>query len=264
MTPWVKRLIIANVGVFFLQYVGDRTISAFLSQLELVPGAVLSHPWTLVTYMFLHGGLTHIGFNMLGLYFFGPRVEERLGSQRFITLYLVSGITGGLLHTAVSLWVGRYVPVIGASGAVFGVMLAFARFWPDVQLLLFFFLPVEARVAVVIMTVMSLWSGITGSRSGVADFAHLGGFVGGYLYLKWLEQRAGVKKFRSRTVAPVNKETLAAYKRIDTKSVHEVNRDEVNRILDKINDKGLASLTPQERLFLSNFVPPDDRVPPPT
>jgi hypothetical protein len=123
---------------------------------------------------------------------------------------------------------------------------------------------VQARVAVIIMTVMSLWSGINGSRSGVADFAHLGGFVGGYLYLKWLEQRAGVKKFRTKTVSAVPKETLANYKKIDTKTIHEVNRDEVNRILDKISDKGLNSLTPQERLFLSNFVPPDDRVPPPT
>ena len=264
MTPWVKRLIIANVGIFFLQTVADRSIALLLNQLVLIPGDVLTHPWTLVTYMFLHGSLTHVGFNMLGLYFFGPRVEERLGSRRFITLYTISGIAGGLLHTAVSLAFGHQAPVIGASGALFGVMLAFARFWPDVQILFMFFLPVEARVAVLIMTVMSLWSGIMGSRSGVADFAHLGGFVGGYLYLKWLEQRAGIRKFRTKTVSPVAKETLSNYKRIDTKSIHEVNRDEVNRILDKINEKGLNSLTPQERLFLSNFVPPDDRVPPPT
>lgn len=264
MTPWVKRLIIANIGVFFLQSVGDSWISGLLSQMVLVPGDVITHPWTLITYQFLHGGLTHVGFNMLGLYFFGPRVEERLGSRRFITLYLVSGIAGGLLHTAISLGTGHHTPVIGASGALFGVMLAFARFWPDVQILFMFFLPVEARIAVVIMTVMSLWSGINGSRSGVADFAHLGGFVGGYLYLKWLERTAGTKKFRTRTVSSVPKENLANYKRIDTKSIHEVNRDEVNRILDKINDKGLNSLTAQEKLFLSNFVPPDDRVPPPT
>jgi rhomboid family protein len=260
VTPWVRRLLVANIGIFFLQYVGDRTtVASLLNQLVLVPGEVLTHPWTLVTYMFLHGGLMHVGFNMLSLYFFGPKVEERLGSRRFITLYLISGIAGAIL----SIFLAPRSAVVGASGAIFGVMLAFARFWPDVQILLWFF-PVEARIAVVIMTVMSLWSGITGSRSGVADFAHLGGFVGGYLYLKWLEQRAGVKKFRTKTVTAVGKETLANYKRIDTKSIHEVNRDEVNRILDKINAKGLSSLTPQEKLFLSNFVPPDDRVPPPT
>jgi membrane associated rhomboid family serine protease len=259
VTPWVKRLIIANVGVFFLESVGDRSINAVLQQFVLVPGEVFTHPWTLITYMFLHGGLMHLGFNMLGLYFFGPRVEERLGSRRFITLYLISGISGALL----SLVFAPHAQVIGASAAIFGVMLAFARFWPDVQILLWF-IPVQARFAVIIMTVMSLGSGLTGSRTGVADFAHLGGFVGGYLYLKWLERTAGTKKFRTRTVTAVPKEILSGYKRIDPKSIHEVNRDEVNRILDKINEKGINSLTPQEKVFLSNFVPPDDRVPPPT
>ncbi|MGH7617828.1 MAG: rhomboid family intramembrane serine protease [Gemmatimonadaceae bacterium] len=260
MTPWVKRLIIANVAIFFLESVGDRAIGAVLSQMVLVPSQVLTHPWTLVTYMFLHGGLMHIGFNMYALFMFGPRVEERLGARRFLTLYFLSGICGALL----SLVFARNAQVIGASGALFGVMLAFAMYWPDVQILLFFFLPMSVRVAVIGMAVLSLWSGINGSRSGIADFAHLGGFAGGYLYLKWLEQRAGTKKFRTRTVAAVPKETLANYKHIDAKSIHVVNRDEVNRILDKINSTGLGSLTPQERLFLSNFVPPDDRVPPPT
>jgi membrane associated rhomboid family serine protease len=255
VTPWVKRLIVANVGVFFLQMMADRSMGEVLSLLAFEPRAVLVHPWTLVTYMFLHGSVTHILFNMLGLYFFGPRVEERLGSRRFIILYLVSGIAGALL----SMIFARNSVVIGASGAVFGVMLAFARFWPDAQILLWF-IPVEARVAVLIMTVLALWSGIQGSRSGVADFAHLGGFAGGYLYLKYLERKSGVKKFRSKTVTAVKKDTLTNWKSVDPKSVHEVNRDEVNRILDKIGAKGLASLTPQERLFLSNFVPPDDRV----
>src|SRR5262249_48136752 len=156
-------------------------------------------------------GLTHILFNMLGLYFFGPRVEERLGSRRFLMLYFISGITGALL----SFIFAYNSSVVGASGALFGVMIAFAMFWPDVQILFMFFLPVPARVAVIIMTVLSLWSGLRGSVTGVADFAHLGGFLGGFLYLKWLERRAGTKKFRTRTVTLVPKETLSNYKRID-------------------------------------------------
>ena len=143
-------------------------------------------------------------------------------------------------------------------------MLAFARFWPDVQILFFFFLPMQARFAVMLMAAMALWSGFSGSRGGVADFAHLGGFVGGWLYLIGVERRQGMKKFRTKTVAPVGKDMLSNCKRINTTSIHEVNRDEVNRILDKISAKGLTSLTAEERLFLSNFVPPDDRVPPPT
>jgi membrane associated rhomboid family serine protease len=258
VTPWVKRLIAINVLVFFL----EQTTRVILPMFEFVPADVFRMPWTIVTYMFLHdpNGITHILFNMLGLYFFGPRVEERLGSRRFITLYFISGIAGAVL----SFFLAPRANIVGASAAVFGVMLAFARFWPDVQILFMFFLPIQARFAIIIMTVMALWSGLGGSRGGVADFAHLGGFAGGWLYLMWLERRAGVKKFRTKTLSQVPKETLANYKRIDTKSIHEVNRDEVNRILDKINDKGLSSLTPQEKLFLSNFVPPDDRVPPPT
>lgn len=261
MTPWVKRLIFANVGIFFLQVMTQRTeLGYWLSQLALVPDTVLTRPWTIVTYMFLHGSVTHVLFNMLGLYFFGSRVEERLGSRRFLTLYFVSGVAGALC----SLVFARHSAVIGASAAVFGVMLAFARFWPDVQILFMFFLPLEARYAVLVMAGMALWSGYNGSTGGVADFAHLGGFAGGYLYLKWLEGRAGIKKFRTKTVAPIGKDVLANYKRIDARSIHEVNRDEVNRILDKISAKGLNSLSAEERLFLSNFVPPDDRVPPPT
>ena len=154
--------------------------------------------------------------------------------------------------------------IIGASGAVFGVMIAFAHFWPRVQIYIFGILPLEARVAVILMALLALYSGVQGSRSGVADFAHLGGFVAGWLYVKWFDMRLGAKKFRSKATSPIAKDKLLNWKRVDPKSVHEVNRDEVNRILDKISAKGLGSLTSEERLFLSNFVPPDDRVPPPT
>jgi membrane associated rhomboid family serine protease len=260
VTPWVKRLIIANVVVFFLeQMAGPGLIGAVLQNMVLVPRQIWTHPWTLITYQFLHGGLMHIFFNMLSLFFFGPRVEERIGSSRFLVLYLFSGIVGGLC----SYLFAPNSAVIGASGSVFGIMFAFARFWPDVQILLWFF-PMPARVAVLVMAAMSLWSGWGGSRNGVADFAHLGGFLGGWIYLTYLERRQGVKRFRTKTVAPVGKDVLANYKRINTTSIHEINRDEVNRILDKISAKGLASLTNEERLFLSNFVPPDDRIPPPT
>lgn len=256
MTPWVRRLIIANVVMYFIEI----TKWGFARNLVFVPALVLIRPWTLVTYMFLHdpNGFTHILFNMLGLYFFGPRVEERLGSKRFLTLYFISGLSGALA----SFIFAFNSSVLGASAAVFGVMLAFARFWPDVQILFFFFLPLPARFAVMIMVAMALWSGTHGSQSGVADFAHLGGFVGAWIYLVYLDRQAGVRKFRPKTVAAVPKETLSNWKRVDASRVHEVNRDEVNRILDKISAKGLNSLTPQERLFLSNFVPPDDRVPP--
>ena len=255
MTPWVRRLIVANIIVFFLQ-----SVAGVERQLAFVPAFFLYRPWTAITYMFVHGGIMHIAFNMIALYFFGPRVEERLGGRRFLTLYFLSGVAGALLSAIFA----PGAAIIGASGAVFGVMIAFAHFWPRVQIYIFGILPLEARVAVILMALLALYSGVQGSRSGVADFAHLGGFVAGWLYVKWFDMRLGAKQFRSKATPTVAKDKLLNWKRVDPKSVHEVNRDEVNRILDKISAKGLGSLTSEERLFLSNFVPPDDRVPPPT
>lgn len=256
MTRWVQRLLIANVIVFFLQMMLGR---GFTLMFELIPGYVLTRPWTLVTYAFLHGGFGHIFFNMLSLFFFGPRVEERLGARRFLTLYGIAAVAGAVL----SIFLAPGAAVIGASGAVFGVMLAFAHFWPDVQIMMYFIL-VPARIAVFIMAALDLFSGMSGSSGGIANFCHLGGFGASWLYLKYLERRAGVQKFRTKTVAPVAKNELANWKQVDTTKIHELNRDEVNRILDKISAHGIGSLTAQEKLFLSNFVPPDDRVPPPT
>lgn len=255
MTRWVQRLIVANVFVFFLQ----ATVRGITSEFALVPALALTRPWTLLTYTFLHGGITHILFNMLGLYMFGSRVEERLGGQRFLALYFISGLSGALL-SMIFAWNS---PVIGASGAVFGIMLAFARFWPDAQIL-FYFIPMQARMAVFVMAAMQLYFGATGSQAGIANFCHLGGFAGAWFYLSYLERRAGVKKFRTKTVTNVPRDMLSNWKQVDPQKVHVVNRDEVNRILDKISARGMASLTPEERLFLSNFVPPDDRVVRPT
>ncbi|OGU32565.1 MAG: hypothetical protein A3K13_00170 [Gemmatimonadetes bacterium RIFCSPLOWO2_12_FULL_68_9] len=254
MTPWVSRLFFANIGAFFLQMLSPGLVNAFV----FVPRLALVRPWTLVTYMFLHGGLMHLLFNMLALYFFGPRVEERLGSRRFVQLYFVSGVAGGVL----SFLLAPYAAIVGASAAIFGVMLAFATFWPHAQILIWGILPVQARWLVVITTVLALWSGFSGSRGGVADFAHLGGYAGAFLYLRAIDPERRRKRFRQRSIGGTGDRVLTNWKRVDMQKVHELNRDEVNRILDKINETGLASLTPEERLFLSNFGPPDDRAPP--
>jgi len=250
VTPWVQRFLIANVLMFFVQ----MTAPAVTSTLVFVPDQLLAQPWTLVTYMFLHGGFTHILFNMLGLYFFGPRVEQRIGSPRFFSLYMISGITGGLL----SFYTPR-IPIIGASAAIYGVLLAYARFWPRDRIFIWGILPVEVRWLVMIYTVISLM----GWGTGVAHFAHLGGFLGAFLYLLWLERSAGSRKFRrvATAPAPAKDALLGNWRNVNRASIHAVNKEEVDRILDKISASGIGSLTPQERLFLSNFVPPDDRKP---
>ena len=252
MTPWVQRLLIANVLMFFVQ----MTSSSVTPLLLFVPTEVLTRPWTLVTYMFLHAGIGHIFWNMLGLFFFGPRVEERMGPNRFITLYLISGIVGALF----SIVLAPRNPILGASGAVLGVLMAFARFWPRERLLIWGVVPVEARWLVIIYAALDVLGGFGGvGRAGVANFAHLGGFAGALLYLLFLERRQGARRFKAAATPRVADTALGDWRRVDRNSIHAVNRDEVDRILDKISASGIASLTPQERQFLSNFVPPDDR-----
>lgn len=255
MSPWVLRLIIANVAMFFLQ----DLLAQVANRMVLVPVYFPREPWTLVTYMFLHGSPSHLLFNMISLFFFGPRVEMRLGSRHFIGLYLVSGIVGGILSI---IFTPRVPGVIGASGAVFGVTLAFARYWPRDQIYIWGILPIEARWLVIIMTALSLFGARTGG-DGIAHFAHLGGFLGGYLYLRWSELRSPGRDFRQRTTAPPVKRAsgsnhvadLQRWSRIQRDTMHEVNRAEIDRILDKINSTGIGSLTPGERETLERFSP---------
>lgn len=258
MTPWVTRLVIANVAMFALTY---TVMPAFVTDLlVLVPRAVLTRPWTVVTYMFLHGGLSHILFNMLGLFFFGSRVESRLGERRFITMYFLSGIAGAIA----SIIFTPRAAVIGASAGVFGVMMAFASFWPREKIYIWGVIPIEARMLVILTTAMALFSGWTGRSGGVAHFAHLGGYVGAWLYLRYLSHNTALRKFQQRVnaVDPGVKKAVALNRNaLNLDGVHQLTREEVDRILDKINADGMSSLTPEELRFLSNFAPTDDRKP---
>jgi hypothetical protein len=170
-------------------------------------------------------------------------------------LYFLSGISGAI----VSFVFTPYAPIIGASAGVFGVMMGFAIFWPNEPIYIWGILPVPARLLVIITTLLALWSGFGGGRSGIAHFAHLGGYAGAFLYLRWLERSRTSFKRKATAATPAANRSMSQFRKIDMGTVHEVNRDEVNRILDKISAQGIDSLTPQERTFLSNFVPPDDR-----
>ncbi len=253
MTPWVMRLLVANVAMFALQMVQP----AVTDWLAFVPRLSLVQPWRWGTYMFLHGDVMHIFWNMLGLYFFGPRVESRMGGTRFIQMYVAAGLTGALF----SLIMTPNVAVIGASGSLFGVMMAFALFWPRDQILIWGVIPVEAWLLVVLYTLWSLYAGL-GGGGNIAHFTHLGGYVGAYVYLWAMDKYSPAKRFRARVqqVAPTTEKSLKQnWKNVNLEGVHQLSREEVNRILDKINAQGIGSLTTEEKLFLSNFVPPDDR-----
>jgi membrane associated rhomboid family serine protease len=256
VTPVVRALLIANVAAFVLQ----QTLQGLADAFVFVPALALVRPWTVVTYMFLHGDLMHLLFNMLALFFFGPRVEDRIRSRPFTILWFLSGITGALLSVLFS----PSASIVGASGGVFGVMLAFAWFWPDEKIFLWGVVPVPARMLVILTTLFALWSGFGGAGGGIAHFAHLGGYLGAFLYLRWLDRKRTAFKRRATAPPPDAARRVARYEAIDLTSVHEVNREEIVRILDKINAQGLGSLTPKETTFLAMFVPPDDPAPPKT
>lgn len=251
MTPWVARLIFTNVLVFFLQQASPRLTYEF----ALIPAFIVARPWTAVTYMFLHGGFMHIAFNMLSLYFFGPRLEARLGSRRFITLYLLSGFSGAVLSIATPL-----TPIVGASGAIFGVLIGFAWFWPREPIYLYGIIGVEARWMVLLMTAGSLFGAAGPGRDGIAHFAHLGGFVGGWLYLKWLERTSDAVKWQRKLQAAPSRPSGAAdlerWRRIDRTALHPVNRDEYDRVMAKVTLGGIGSLLPTDREFLDRLAPP--------
>jgi membrane associated rhomboid family serine protease len=253
LTPWVRRLLIANVVMFLVAQPGTR----LFFQLTLVPYAVMSRPWTLVTYMFLHGGFGHIFFNMLGLFFFGPRLESRLGGRDFLTLYFLSGLGGAVF----SFFFARQYPVVGASGAVYGVLLGFAMFWPREKIYLYMILPVEAWLLAVLVVAASLWLGVSGSASGTAHFAHLGGLGFAFAFLKWSEwhRGAGRRAFQKAVTpgpSPIlgsDRGAVARWKAISVVGLHEINREEVERLLAKVESSGLPSLTPAERDFLNRM-----------
>lgn len=247
MTPWVVRLIAVNVGVFLFTAANPR----LLGLLAFIPRFALFQPWTVLTYQFAHAGLGHLLFNMLGLFFFGPRLEERLGGRHFLGLYLASGVAGALLS-----FLNFNAPIVGASAAAFGVFLGFARYWPRERVYIWGILPVEARVLVVVMTVLALFGGFGFGQGGIAHFAHLGGFLGGWLYLRWAEWSSPAARFQRRAAVPsVRAGDVERWRRRDRGDLHPVNRAEFDRVMAKLDAHGPGSLTDEERAFLNRFAP---------
>ena len=254
LTPWVRRLLLANVVVFLV----TAASPALYRELLLYPPWVIYKPWTLVTYMFLHGGFGHLAFNMLGLYFFGPRLEDRLGGKPFLTLYFLSGLGGAVF----SFLFARQYPVVGASGAVYGVLIGFALFWPRERIYLWMILPVEAWLLATLLVAGSLWAGVGGSASRTAHFAHLGGLAFGFAYIRWLEWRRGsgrrawqkaIQVSQPSTAGFSQRDVVGRWKAISLDGLHEINREEVIRLLAKVEIMGVKSLTQAERDFLDRM-----------
>jgi membrane associated rhomboid family serine protease len=261
LTPWVLRLLVINAVVLLLMET-LFTSPELRQALAFVPDAALARPWTFVSYMFVHGGFGHLLFNSIALFVFGAAVESRMGSRQFLLYYLYCGVGAAIFSLLLLNFLHVSSSFYGASGAILGVMVAFAVFWPDAEMLVFPIpVPVRARTLVIgllaIDVVFSLWPG----NDGVAHPAHLGGAVAGWLFLRlqMLSHRAPVEPARSvervvmvqsgaaeepeRRVAPT---PLPRRPRPATDSTGA----ELDRVLDKISASGIASLTPAERRFL--------------
>ncbi len=180
-TPWVKRLLIANAAVFLISVaVGFEAVADLFA---FSPGRLLSRPWGMLTYMFVHQGLWHLLINLLFIFFFGPPLESRWGSDLFIKFYLVCGLGGVLLSFAFS-----GASIVGASAACYGIMLSFAVIWPNAPVYIWGLVPVRVKWLVIFLVSLSFVSAVGPGRDGVAHLAHLGGAIAGFLLVKsgWL------------------------------------------------------------------------------
>lgn len=255
VTPVVKKLLIANVAMFFVTSVSAYAGWPLDAYLAFRPDQLFTQFWGAFTYMFVHGGIGHLLLNMLVLFFFGPPLEARWGGRELFRFYVIAGLGG----VALSFILAPGDAIIGASAACYGLMLAFAMNWPKAPIYIYAIFPVQARWLVAFLFAMDLWYGFNGAE-GVAHFAHVGGVVAAFLYLKadWrpghMARRAGQRirpKPRKLVVVPPKERSRGAgvaggvSERDERKIL-----DEVDRVLDKISAEGIASLTPEERRLL--------------
>ena len=207
--PVIKNLLILNGLVFIAQLV--PTTEALLEywfalwpigapDRMLTPYGVVRlgdfWPWQLVTYSFLHGGFGHIFFNMFALWMFGVQIENSWGSRRFGVFYFVCVIGAGIVQLMVVTLGGGLHPTVGASGGVFGILLAFGLMFANQPIYIYFLFPIKAKWLVIGYGLIELWAGITGTQAGVAHFAHLGGMLFGFLLIQYWRGKLPVRPGR--------------------------------------------------------------------
>ena len=180
----IKWLLISNTAVFLIWTLGPMGFQQdVLTYFALNKVLSIRLVWQLFTYLFLHGGVFHLVFNMLALWMFGSPLESDWGTRRFLRYYFICGVGAGLFDLVLSLLLGGGRPTIGASGAIYGVLLAFGVCYPDQTVLMNFLFPIKAKYMVMIYAAIALYSSL-GVNSGVSNIAHLGGMVVGFVYLK--------------------------------------------------------------------------------
>jgi membrane associated rhomboid family serine protease len=243
ITPAVRYIIFANGIIFLLQIIIGKILIGWFG---LHPVLIYKkfYIWQFITYMFLHGDFLHIFFNMFILWMFGCEVERYWGDKEFLKYYLICGIGAGFFHLIFNM--SSPIPVVGASGAIFGILIAFALLFPDRLVILFPFpIALKAKYWAIIFAAIELFFGVF-SQSGVAHLAHLGGMIIGFVYLKfgWKIGLFSQNFFKRKKIEWELHRTIKKKQRI-------VNlRQEVDLILDKINEVGYENLTEKEKRIL--------------
>ena len=250
----VPSLILVCVLVFLLQnlttqhtgyFVYDPITSNFALSAYGIRNLQL---WRLVTYMFLHGGFWHLALNMWGLYLFGSLLERRMGSVNFLKLFFLSGIVGALLWLAFN-W-SSPIPCIGASGALFGVMVAAAMMYPNVMIMLLIPpIPLKLKTFVIIYALIESFSSITGFQGQIAHLVHLGGLVGGYFYMRFTYPKETYNVFKLLKFSSKKSPSASrSHSSVAAKNWKFTNSSAINlnTILDKISKTGINSLTDKE------------------
>jgi membrane associated rhomboid family serine protease len=282
LTAAVQAIIATTIAVAFLQAVSVLPYPDLARWFGFDLASLPNHWWTPLTYMFVHVGAWHVLANMYGLYLFGPRLEQTWGSKKFAWFYVFCGL-GGVVFQMLFIRTGG---LVGASAAVFGVMTAYAMQWPDDEVYLMFFVPMRVRTVVVGLCLFNLVMGVVATGDGggtnIAYFAHLGGVMAAYAYMR-MAASTGIDQVRQRVASlpdadeppraiPRNmprrergdevddivaKSKAIAAKRAVTLAPpprrREARADDLNRVLDKISERGIESLTGDERKILEEM-----------
>lgn len=254
----VKRLLIINGAIFLIQqFVPDSYYRVVLWKFGL--SIQEFRPWQLFTYMFLHGSWSHIIFNLLTLWMFAGSLEERWGGKLFIKYYIYCGIGAGIFITAMNYYTGSHSPTIGASGALYGILLAYGMTWPNREVLLYFLIPIKIKYLVLLFGLVEFFGTINPSNSGISHIGHIGGLVSGFILLKFffkLPQKSSsdAGAMPNNRSAERNGSFMSDFfrkRRLEKKKREIEERIKAKRIIDALLEKiaryGMSSLTHEEK-----------------
>jgi len=276
--PVIKNLLIINVIVFLVTMLAQEVAidsTHIITWKDIIFRWFALNPlgegynfqvWQLITYQFLHGGFSHILFNMIGLWMFGIEIENIWGSRKFLYFYLLCGVVAGLFNLFLSPLLGGVpLPTVGASGAIYGVLIAFGLFFPNRYIFLYFFIPVKAKYLIGFFVIFEFL--MVNSGDNIARLAHLGGALAGFIFIL-LDSSSNIElknMFRKNSIQqktplnPFGRMTNPFKKKSDVQEAdyydlgngqRDITQAEIDEILDKISKSGYQNLTDQEKKIL--------------